>query len=86
MERLFFDRVGALAASGAVEGSSRIAELEQRAETAEAELAAYRDEERIVGLLGSDMFFEGLRTRSQALDAAHLQRSDSVHRVGWVAR
>lgn len=37
---------------------------------AEGELAAYRDDDRIIGILGADRFVEGLNTRVARVDAA----------------
>jgi len=82
IERLFFESAGALAAHGAVDTSSVVADLERRAEEAEAELSAYRDDERIVGALGAERFVEGLQGRSKALDEAHAELAAARDRLG----
>ncbi len=82
VERLFFESAGALTARGAVDTSSVVADLERRADEAEAELSAYRDDERIVGALGAESFVEGLRARSRTLDEAHAELGAARDRLG----
>lgn len=48
-----------------------LAPLETEADQADAELAAYRDDTRILDALGNDRYLDGLRTRAERADEAH---------------
>jgi len=72
VEREFLQAAGTLSATPSV-GS---AGAERALAEAEAELAAYRDDERIVGVLGRDGFLEGLQARARALDQARRELAD----------
>lgn len=84
IEQVFFEHAGSLVARGAVDTSSDVADLERRAEEAEAELSAYRDNERIVGALGPERFVEGLHARSRTLDDLHAKLATERDRLGIV--
>ena len=51
-------------------------------EIAEAELNAYRDDERIIGALGADRFVAGLETRVASVDTARAQLATMQSRDG----
>lgn len=57
--------------AGTNHAPAEIKALEVRAATADAELAAYRDDERIADTLGRGRYVEGLRARVAQADAAH---------------
>jgi site-specific DNA recombinase len=65
LERLDRVQAEATGASGGVE------ERQAAVVQAEAELAAFRDDERIVGALGADRYVQGLRKRAEAVKAAY---------------
>ncbi|MCA1707452.1 MAG: recombinase family protein [Actinobacteria bacterium] len=69
VEQQFFALVGSLSASG-LENTEDAALLVEELERAEAELVAYRDDQRIVDALGSDAFVQGLNVRANAVDRA----------------
>lgn len=78
VEERFLAWAGKLAAESS-EQADDLAELEQQVRDVEVELAAFRDDERIVGALGSDLFVEGLRKRADAVEQAHGELAE--HRV-----
>lgn len=80
----FFAAVGDVTAT-ASETSSRVDAARAAVQQAEAELAAYRDDERIAGVLGADRFVEGLTKRAEALDAAHSELAQQTTAAGGAA-
>jgi DNA invertase Pin-like site-specific DNA recombinase len=70
LERL--DRVQA-EATGATAG---LTEAQDAIDEAEAGLDAYRDDERILGVLGADRFVEGLRKRAEAVERAYRELAE----------
>lgn len=70
-----------LASTISAHGSwAELDEASRELEEAEAELRAYRDNERIATTLGTDLFLEGLQPRVKAVDDA-TQRLGLVYRV-----
>ncbi len=59
VEAAFFERVGQLTMQA--EEDDLVTELAEDLRQAEAELAAYRDDPRIIGVLGPDRFVDGSR-------------------------
>ena len=70
VESRFFAAAGKLVATGGAPLTQR-AELRRAVEVAEAELATYRDDERIIAALGPDRFVEGLRVRAESVEHAY---------------
>jgi site-specific DNA recombinase len=62
IEQRFFEVAGDIQASGAVE-SEDLENMQRELQRAEAEVVAYRDNERIVDALGVDRYVEGLEQR-----------------------
>lgn len=69
VEREFMTRVERLSAV-AVEDSTALEEATAALAQAEAELVAYRDEPRIVSIIGQESFLEGLQVRMRTVDDA----------------
>lgn len=61
--------------AGHTEGEA-VPELVAELEAAEAELVAFRDDERIVGALGQDRFVEGLRRRAETVEDVQRRLAD----------
>jgi site-specific DNA recombinase len=80
----FFAAVGDVRAT-ASEVSSRVDAARVALQQAEAELAAYRDDERIAGVLGADRFVDGLTKRVKAVDAAHRDLAEQTTAAGSAA-
>jgi multidrug efflux pump subunit AcrA (membrane-fusion protein) len=80
----FFAAVGDVTAT-ASEASSRVDAARAAVQQAEAELAAYRDDQRIAGVLGADRFVDGLTKRVEALHAAHRQLAEQTTAAGGAA-
>ncbi len=80
VETRFFATAGEMVATG---GSplNRRAELRRAVDVAEAELAAYRDDERIIAALGPDRFVEGLRVRAESVEQAYRAAGTAEARV-----
>lgn len=81
VERLFFDAVGTLEAQPTV-SSTEVEAAMVVLDDAEAALTAFRDDDRIIGLLGRDGFVEGLEHRVQAVVSARAELAEasaSVH-------
>ena len=74
VERLFFEAVGALEAAPTT--SIEVEDAASALEVAERDLTAFRDDERIVGVLGQDGYVEGLQVRKAAVDDARARLGD----------
>lgn len=70
VEAKLLDRYASLAAHAQID-DSELRAAEDAVASAEAELAAFRDDERILGALGADRFVEGLQARAAKVDAAY---------------
>jgi len=75
IEQQFMEFVGVMRGE-ALADNEALRDAESAARDAEAELAAGRDDERILGALGADRFVEGLEKRAAAVDAAHRHLAD----------
>lgn len=69
VEQQFFARIEQLSAD-AVEDDGALDDAMAALSRAEAELAAYRDETRIVSIIGQESFLEGLSARMRVVDDA----------------
>lgn len=81
IERQFFADVGGSTATGAAL-HEELHELEHDVAAADAELVAYRDDERIAGILGADRYVDGLQKRVEDLEAAELALVRARVRLG----
>ena len=77
VERLFFDAVGALEAEPSV-SSEAVEEAARVLEQAEADLVAFRDDQRIEGALGRDGYVDGLQVRARAVDDARAALAEAA--------
>lgn len=69
VEQQFLEAARAIAARGEAD-NGELGELTDAVAVAEAELSAYRDDERILAALGPDRFVEGLEVRVERLEQA----------------
>jgi DNA invertase Pin-like site-specific DNA recombinase len=83
VEARFFHEVGELAARS-VELTADIEQLEDAALKAEADLTAFRDDERIAGALGPERYVDGLAKRAAAADRAQRALAEARGKAGSV--
>lgn len=76
VEREFRTRISRIRAAGEGTQDVSLAVAQTALESAEAELASYRDDERISDALGTDRYVEGLRKRADVVDRAHRELAD----------
>ena len=83
VERRLFELLGERRAEALGAGLDT-AELERELRDAEAELVAFRDDERIVGALGPDRFVEGLELRAARVDDAQSAMTEAAQSHGML--
>jgi DNA invertase Pin-like site-specific DNA recombinase len=81
VERVFFELVGELTAAASANGRG-VEQAGAALRDAEAELAAYRDNERISDVLGEDRYVEGLGVKVAAVEGAQRTYAEAASRSG----